>query len=174
MTLPERLLEILDETIRCHRLYPKLRERLAMIRRQVDLASMTPAPTIFARIDNAQIECPRCHHLMEVLRGRRGRLRGWDALGRILTCQKCAKCYTPAVVLYPKLYRATERAAAGIPPDHLGGEAIRAQQIQLGYFRPERHWKRQKTNIVMAEGCLCTPGEWREGGNPQCPQHGKG
>ncbi len=173
MTLTERLLEVLDEALRAERIYPKLRERLTMIRGQVDLAS-TPAPTIFARIEMAQIECPNCHFLMEVLRGRRGPLKGWDRRGRILACPQCSRAYTPAVVLYPRLFQGGPGThALDIPPDHLAGAAIRAQQIQLGYLRPERRWKRQHTNVVMAEGCLCTPGEWRTGSNPQCPRHGK-
>ncbi len=157
------LTEVLDKT--SSNFYRKLASRGRELRRQLDMAS-TPAPLIYARLHTGEIECPHCHTLMVFHRGRK-RTAGWDQVSRVLTCGKCSKAWTLAVCLY----RHHRTRAIGIPADQLPDAQMRAQ-IASGYMFPEGLHKRpRQSNIVMLEGCLCTPGEWRSGTNPACPVH---
>ncbi len=160
--------------------------RLAETLAETVTAERRPAVRVFARVQGADLECPRCglafsfgfvravRATIHATKQRRGAGQWyWDSSTATLTCPKCSAEWVPALALYRRV-RTWRKSRRGLPVDQLADDRQRAElrACAKGYWLEERVTMiPQQTNWVAPEGCTCDPGPERAGTDADCPVH---
>ena len=196
-----RVLAFLDLVRRIARWQPDRATSENAARRFRDLASQAeqlaatvdaerrPAVKVFARVQGADLESPRCGLAFSfgfassvlatthATKKRRGAGQWyWDSSTATLTCPKCQAEWVPALALYRRA-RTWRKSRRGLPVDQLADDRQRAElrACAQGYWLTERATAiPQWTNHVLPDGCTCDPGPERAGTDPGCPVHQAG